>query len=1371
MMRRKIQTIGWFIAFFALVWISPAMATDYELYIAGTQVTDANYNNLSKIAGVTVAPGGEFKYDPAMKTLTMRNVKVLAGDDKNAISNNGVKGLKIEVSGTNRLEATVGVGLACLASTEIEGSGSLIVVSVSNSGAYVYTETTLTISNITFEATGTLGISGLDGMQDEKLILKNAKVTATGTEAGIADLALLTTEGCQIIEPVGGKFNEAKHAVVDAKGDKVNKVKIEHIIELYIAGVQVTDANCNNLSKIAGVTVAPGGEFKYDPAMKTLTMKEVTVTPGNNKFAIWNKGVEGLKIVVSGTNRLKATNVPALSVLTSTLIEGSGALVTSCNSDSKNPSIFVYMSTELTISNITLEATGEWGIAGYDGTKNERLILKNAKITATGTKAGIADLAAFTTEGCKIISPEGGHFDEAKHAVVDADGNKAKDVKIAPIELYIAGMQVTEENCNDLRGIAVGITVASGGEFQYDPATKTLTMKDVTVLAGDGKIAIWNKGVEGLKIAVSGTNRLESTFIALECFASTEIEGSGSLTATSSAASVGVFVALNTTLTISDITFEATGKFGIVGGGKATLILKNAKVTAKGTDAGIVDIAELTNIGCKIVEPKGGHFDNAKHAIVDADGNMAKEVKIEPTIELYIAGTQVTDLNCKDLSKIEGVEVANGGEFKYDPAEKTLTMKSVTVSTKNKFAIYNKGVEGLKIVVSGTNRLEVKKKIALYCSASTEIKGSGSLVVVSSDGRGAVFVDNITLTISDITLEATGRCGITGRGGIQNETLILKNAKVTATGGTYAGIVDLALCTTEGCKIISPEGGKFDNAKHAIVDAEGNKAKEVKIEPIIELYIAGTQVTELNCKDVSKIEGVEVAKGGEFKYDPTAKILFMNRVTIEKSDQASIVNSIENLVIKVSGENTLKSVGNTFNEPTTVQGNGKLIIEAEGAGLYIAPNATLTISEITLEITGEWGIAGDNGKQNEKLIINHATVTAKGTNYAIGQLAAFTHTDCKIISPSGGKFDETKHAVVDADGNVAKEVKIASGGSAVTGITLSQHELSLLKGASATLTAEVTPSDASNKNFSWQSDNEEVAKVENGLVTAVGKGETIIRVTTEDAGKTDECKVQVKEAGEYVAVTGVKLSQKALTLKIGTSLKLVANVEPANATNKAVTWSSDNAAVASVSDAGLVEAKTEGTANITVTTQEGDHKASCLVTVTAEDVVLTGLTVSPSETRLKVGGEATLSVTYEPAGATQREVTWSTSDAAIVTVDEHGKVKAIAVGEATITVASKTNTSIKAPCKVIVEPTTAVKDAVFAGVVIAPNPFATQLRIVTGELRGEYALLNSTGVVVRSGNMEGNEVVIETNDLPSGLYLLRLTAENGATKTYCVVKQ
>ena len=76
----------------------------------------------------------------------------------------------------------------------------------------------------------------------------------------------------------------------------------------------------------------------------------------------------------------------------------------------------------------------------------------------------------------------------------------------------------------------------------------------------------------------------------------------------------------------------------------------------------------------------------------------------------------------------------------------------------------------------------------------------------------------------------------------------------------------------------------------------------------------------------------------------------------------------------------------------------------------------------------------------------------------------------------------------------------------------------------------------------------------------------------------------------------------------------------------------------------------------------------------------------------------------------------------------------------------------------------------FANIVVAPNPFGNALRIVNGKLRGTYALLNAQGVVVRCGNMDGNEVVVETSDLTSGLYLLRLTAENGATKTIRVVK-
>ena len=407
------------------------------------------------------------------------------------------------------------------------------------------------------------------------------------------------------------------------------------------------------------------------------------------------------------------------------------------------------------------------------------------------------------------------------------------------------------------------------------------------------------------------------------------------------------------------------------------------------------------------------------------------------------------------------------------------------------------------------------------------------------------------------------------------------------------------------------------------------------------------------------------------------------------------------------------------------------------------------------------------GRYGGDLEIDNAIVKAKSIR-DVGLILK----GCSILQPEGAHYDAAKKEVVDKDGNTAENVVIgSSGGGAVTGITLSQHELSLLKGATATLTATVIPADAPNKNFSWKSDNEAIAKVANGVVTAVSKGETIIRVTTEEGNKTDECKVIVKEADDPVAVTGVKLAYNDLTLKIGKSFTLVANIEPANATNKAVTWSSSNSTVASVTNIGVVQAKAAGTADITVTTADGGHTATCSFTVTAEDVPLTGLKISPAEKHIKVGQASTLDVKYEPVTATHKEVMWETSDAAIVTVDQDGNIKGVAVGEAIITVKSKKDETIKGTCRVIVDPATVVEDAVFASVVIAPNPFGNQLRIANGDLCGRYVLYNAQGVVVTSGVLEGTETRINTSMLPAGMYLLRLSADNGAMQTYRIVKQ
>ena len=355
----------------------PAMAANYELYIADTQVTDANCNNLKDITGVTVASGGEFKYDPATKTLTMKGVTVSVEGNKKAIENSGIEGLEIVMSGSNRLEATNWSSLNCSASTKIEGSGSLTTTSKKSSGVII-DNTTLTISNITLEATGRWGIAGENGYHNETLIIKNATVTAKGSEAAIADLKTFALRSCQIIAPDGAEWKADQKAVVDAGGNVATEVKIAPAAvkkyELFIAGKQITDDNCDDLSGINGVTVAEGGVFKYAPETKTLTMKEVTVSVGNDKTAIWNKDIKGLTIEILGTNSLNATNWSALNCFVSTKIEGSGSLTTT----SKESQSVNINNTTLTISNITLEATGKRGIAGFAGDKNETLIIKKS---------------------------------------------------------------------------------------------------------------------------------------------------------------------------------------------------------------------------------------------------------------------------------------------------------------------------------------------------------------------------------------------------------------------------------------------------------------------------------------------------------------------------------------------------------------------------------------------------------------------------------------------------------------------------------------------------------------------------------------------------------------------------------------------------------------------------------------------------------------------------------------------------------------------------------------------------------------------------------------------------------------------------------
>jgi len=168
-----------------------------------------------------------------------------------------------------------------------------------------------------------------------------------------------------------------------------------------------------------------------------------------------------------------------------------------------------------------------------------------------------------------------------------------------------------------------------------------------------------------------------------------------------------------------------------------------------------------------------------------------------------------------------------------------------------------------------------------------------------------------------------------------------------------------------------------------------------------------------------------------------------------------------------------------------------------------------------------------------------------------------------------------------------------------------------------------------------------------------------------------------------VSVTGVTLNVGPMTLNgIGYTEKLTATVNPTDATNKNVTWSSSNSAVVKVNSEGMLTSVGAGTATITVTTEDGNKTASGTVTVTipTTKVSVTGVNLEKTFLFLTgVGATEKLTVYVNPGEATNKKVTWSSSNTAVATISADGMVKVVGAGKTTITVTtedgSKTATS------------------------------------------------------------------------------------------------
>lgn len=325
---------------------------------------------------------------------------------------------------------------------------------------------------------------------------------------------------------------------------------------------------------------------------------------------------------------------------------------------------------------------------------------------------------------------------------------------------------------------------------------------------------------------------------------------------------------------------------------------------------------------------------------------------------------------------------------------------------------------------------------------------------------------------------------------------------------------------------------------------------------------------------------------------------------------------------------------------------------------------SVAVTEVRLDKSATTLVEGDTEELMATVMPENAT--DKGIEWKSSDESVATVSQTGLVTAL--KEGSSAITVITNDGGFKAtcDVTVNKKVIAVTSVVLGNTELTLVEGEEEKLAVAVTPENATDKSVVWESGNESVATVsQEGLVTAVGEGKATITVKTNDGGFSASCEVTVKK--KVIAVTGVKLSAASMTLREGDKGTLTATVEPANATNKNVEWWTSDLDVVSVTSTsggsnGYVEARGAGKATVTVKTEDGEFSASCEITVEKKEVPVTGIALEQSSLLLPVGNTYTLRAHVQPSNATDQDIKWGSSNGGVATVDQTGKVTAVAAG-------------------------------------------------------------------------------------------------------------
>ena len=536
-----------------------------------------------------------------------------------------------------------------------------------------------------------------------------------------------------------------------------------------------------------------------------------------------------------------------------------------------------------------------------------------------------------------------------------------------------------------------------------------------------------------------------------------------------------------------------------------------------------------------------------------------------------------------------GAKVELGSNIKHEPDDtKPGSVTSVTLDKATTDVEIGKEIKLTATVAVPDDKTD---KTVTWSSSKEKI------ATVSADGtvKGvAVGTTTITATAkADSTKKATCQVTVAKEGALPPDTEDTTNPDTTAPV-LNPNVVEIQKGSRQTLKLVLPEG-YAEKTEYDLIDW--------KIE-MLPADTAETEVATLSDRQTNTDQERKLTA----KNPGTAKVT----VTIKSGLDVVATASCDVTVIPSNNKgDALTGVAIKYGNAVTTGINLKKgsLLEQNQLEAVLEPSSA-GFSIITWS-SSDTSVVEPNKKSSDSLKRTYLNAKEIGT-------ATITLT----VKPAGASAD-------DEGFKATCNVEVSPDGATVyvTEIELNKTTAELKVGESETLTATVKPASATNKAVKWESSNEAVATVSNGKVKAISQGTANIIVKSEaDNSKTATCAVTV--TAPTPETPSVRLNKDTLTLSAGETDTLTAMVKPDSLTDKSVTWSTSNAAAATVTD-GRVEAIAPGTATITAAlTTNNDIKATC--TVTVKPALSVNMPLPPDKSTIKQGESQAYEYTVNP---------------------------------------------------------------------------------------------------------------------------------------------